>query len=128
MVETVERTIDRLSSLIHQGLSSQVGDIVALLIVLVVVQPGTAREKISIIQAKLERLRTVHSQMYPVYPSLPLPSSAASLKTTDKRRNLQSIYGEPLASDRFMRAGPLEPASLTWADLLMHWESRVAET
>lgn len=72
MVETVERTIDRLTKFLHQGQNSQVGDIVALLILLVVVQPGTVSEKISVIQAKLERLRAVHSQLYTMYPvSLP---------------------------------------------------------
>ncbi|KAL2160196.1 hypothetical protein VTH06DRAFT_1852 [Thermothelomyces fergusii] len=125
MVETVERTIDRLTNFLHQGQSSQVGDIVALLILLVIVQPGTLIEKISAVQAKLERLRTIHAQMYSMYPSL--PSLPTLLQTTEKQHKPQSIYGEPLVSDRFMMAGPLQPASLTWGDLLMHWESRLAE-
>jgi len=66
MVQTVERTIDRLTSLVHQGRSSHIGDVVALVILLVIVQPGATGEKLSIIQARLQHLNAVCSQAHSV--------------------------------------------------------------
>ncbi|KAK4245306.1 hypothetical protein C7999DRAFT_16447 [Corynascus novoguineensis] len=124
MVQTVERTIDRLTSLIHQGRSSHVGDVVALVILLVIVQPGATGEKLSIIQARLQHLNAVCSQAHPV--RLSSPSPAVCPRIAYPSRKLPSLYGEPLITDRFMRSRPLDLASLTWADVLMHWEDCVS--